>query len=48
MAQEIRSVLGFGVYLVLPSERITDHPVDGLRKHWLPANASIDSIQSLL
>ena len=48
MAQDIRSVLGFGVHLVIPSERLTDHPVDGLSEHWLPANASIDSIQSLL
>ena len=47
-ASDVRAVLGFGQHLVIPSERLIDHPVDGLSEQWLPADAEIDSIQLLL
>jgi glycosyltransferase involved in cell wall biosynthesis len=48
MASDVRSVLGFGQHLVIPSERLEDHPVDGLSEHWLPADAADSSIRALL
>jgi glycosyltransferase involved in cell wall biosynthesis len=47
-ASDVRSVLGFGHHLVIPSERLDDHPIDGLSERWLPANASPESIRSLI
>jgi glycosyltransferase involved in cell wall biosynthesis len=47
-ASDVRDVLGFGSHLVIPSERLVDHPVDGISEHWLPANASTEHLRSLL
>lgn len=47
-ASDVRAVLGFGHHLVIPSERLTNHPIDNLSERWLPADASPDSIHSLL
>ena len=48
MASDVRVVLGFGHHLVIPTERLTDHPIDCLSERWLPANASPESVRSLL
>jgi glycosyltransferase involved in cell wall biosynthesis len=48
MASDVRSVLGFGAHLVIPSERLHDHPVNGVSEQWLPADASTEAIESLL
>ena len=48
MANDIREVLGFGYHLVIPSERLIDHPVDGITEQWLPLDAPIETIRSLL
>ena len=45
---DLHTVLGFGVHLVIPSERLVDHPLDGISEYWLPANASEESICALL
>lgn len=47
-ACDVRAVLGFGHHLVIPSERLTDHPVDGMSERWLPRDASDEQIRSLL
>jgi len=47
-ASDVRAVLGFGHHLVIPSERLDDHPIDGLNERWLPADASPESIRLLL
>lgn len=47
-ASDCRAVLGFGWHFVVPSERLTDHPVDGLRERWLKPSASDDEIRGLL
>ena len=48
MANDVRGVLGFGHHLVIPSERLTDHPVDGITEQWLPRDAPTDKVRSLL
>ena len=48
MANDIREVLGFWYHLVIPSERLIDHPVDGITEQWLPLDAPIETIRSLL
>jgi glycosyltransferase involved in cell wall biosynthesis len=48
MACDVRSVLGFGHHLVIPSERLIDHPIDGITERWLPHDASSQQIRSLL
>lgn len=48
MACDVRTVLGFGHHLVIPSERLFDHPVDGLSERFLPADASPEMVRSLL
>ena len=47
-ASDVRSVLKFGHHLVIPSERLDDHPIDGCSERWLPSDASSESIRSLL
>jgi len=47
-ASDARAVLGFCHHLVIPSERLLDHPIDGLSERWLPADASSETIRSLL
>jgi len=47
-ASDVRAVLGFGYHLVIPSERLHDHSIDGLSEQWLPASASPEVIRSLL
>ena len=44
-ASDIRSVLGFGHHLVIPSERLVDHSVDGITEFWLPADAPDDLVR---
>ena len=48
MANDVRGVLGFGHHLVIPSERLTDHPVDGITEQWLPRDAPTYKVRSLL
>lgn len=48
MANDVRAVLGFGYQLVIPSERLTDHPVDGIAEFWLPHDAPESQVRSLL
>jgi glycosyltransferase involved in cell wall biosynthesis len=47
-ASDVLAVLGFGHHLVIPSERLHDHPIDGVSEQWLPADASPETIRSLL
>lgn len=47
-ASDTRAVLGFGNHLVIPSERLIDHPVDGITERWLPRDASTEFVRSLL
>lgn len=48
MAADARSMLGIGHHLVIPSERLIDHPIDGLTERWLPHNAPTEEVRSLL
>lgn len=48
MAHDVRTVLGFGHQLVIPSERLHDHPLDVRTERWLTADASTDVIRTLL
>ena len=48
MASDVRSVLGFGHHLVIPSERLVDQPIDGASERMLPANLSVELVRSLL
>lgn len=48
MAADVKDVLAFGSHLVVPSERLVDHSVDGVTEHWLPADAPCDSVRALL
>jgi glycosyltransferase involved in cell wall biosynthesis len=48
MASDVRSVLGFGHHLVIPSERLLDQPIDGTSERWLPADLSGELVRSLL
>jgi len=48
MASDVRSVLGLGHHLVIPSERLTDHPIDGITERWLPRDTSAESVRTLL
>ena len=48
MAHDARQILGFGKHLVVPSERLSDHPVDGIEEEFLSKDASEDVIRSLL
>jgi glycosyltransferase involved in cell wall biosynthesis len=48
MANDVRSVLNIGYHLVIPSERLSNYPVDGITEHWLPRDASTTRIQALL
>jgi glycosyltransferase involved in cell wall biosynthesis len=48
MASDVRTVLGFGHHLVIPSERLQDHSIDGVYERWLPGDAPIEYIYSLL
>ena len=47
-ATDVRAVLGLGHHLVIPSERLQDHPIDGVSERRLPAEASPESVRSLL
>jgi glycosyltransferase involved in cell wall biosynthesis len=48
MASDVRAVLGLGHHLVIPSERLVDHPVDGISEQWLPGDAPRELVRSLL
>ena len=47
-ASDVRAVLGFGHHLVIPTERLKDHPIDGFSERWLPADASAELIRTLI
>lgn len=47
-AQDIRSVLGIGRHLVIPSERLWDKPITGLDEVLLEPNCSADQLKTLL
>jgi glycosyltransferase involved in cell wall biosynthesis len=47
-ALDIREVLGLGTHLVIPSERLVDHPIDGITEHWLPHDAPIETVRHFL
>ena len=48
MAADARKVLGFGHYFVIPSERLKDHPVDGVSEKWLAKDAPEELVRALL
>ena len=48
MANDVRSVLGLDHHLVIPSERLVDHPVNGTNERWLSKDASVDLVRTLL
>lgn len=48
MASDLRSVLGLGHHLVIPSERLTDHPLDQPGERWLPKDAATEVVHDLL
>jgi glycosyltransferase involved in cell wall biosynthesis len=47
-AADCRAVLGIGWHFVIPSERLTNHPVDGISEHWLPVQANDEQVRGLL
>jgi glycosyltransferase involved in cell wall biosynthesis len=47
-AADCRAVLGIGWHFVIPSERLTNHQVDGISEHWLPRNAPDELVSELL
>jgi glycosyltransferase involved in cell wall biosynthesis len=47
-ASDIRAVLGLGKHLVVPTERLTDHPLVGNDEFWLPRGATDDEVAGLL
>lgn len=47
-AADCRAVLGFGWHFVIPSERLANHPVDGVTERWLKPTATDDEVRSLL
>lgn len=47
-AADIRAVLGVGWHFVVPSERLTDHPVDGVRERWMRPKATDGEVLALL
>jgi glycosyltransferase involved in cell wall biosynthesis len=47
-ACDSRDVLGFGLHLVIPSERLVDHPINGVTEQWLVADSSPEHVSSLL
>lgn len=47
-AADLRAVLKVGWHFVVPSERLSDHPVDGGRERWLRPEASDDEVRGLL
>jgi glycosyltransferase involved in cell wall biosynthesis len=48
MANDVRSILRLGYHFVIPSERLSNHPVDGIAEHWLPKDAPDELVRSLL
>jgi glycosyltransferase involved in cell wall biosynthesis len=48
MASDLRSVLGLGHHLVIPSERLSDHPLDQQGERWLSKEASPELVRGLL
>lgn len=47
-ASDVRAVLGFGHHLVIPTERLIDHPIDGFSERWMPQDASYEYVRSML
>jgi glycosyltransferase involved in cell wall biosynthesis len=48
MASDLRNVLGLGHHLVIPSERLADHPLDQPGERWFPKDAATDQVHDLL
>jgi glycosyltransferase involved in cell wall biosynthesis len=47
-AADSRTVLGFGWHFVIPSERLANHPVDGISELWLKPSSTDDEVRALL
>lgn len=47
-AADCRAVLGLGRHFVIPSERLANHPIDGVTELPLPRNAGDDQVRALL
>jgi glycosyltransferase involved in cell wall biosynthesis len=47
-ASDARAILGIGQHLVIPSERLTNHSIDGITERWLPSDASEELVRTLL
>lgn len=47
-AADCRAVLGIGRHFVIPSERLTDHPIDGVTEQMLSPQAPDDQVRSML
>jgi glycosyltransferase involved in cell wall biosynthesis len=47
-ASDARAILGIRHHLVIPSERLVDHPIDGVTERWLPHDAPEAQVRSLL
>jgi glycosyltransferase involved in cell wall biosynthesis len=48
MAMDMRSVLGIGCHLVIPSERLSDHPLQAENEVVLDPRASVERVAELL
>lgn len=48
MAADARRVLGLGYHFVIPSERLTDHPLDPADEFWLRPDAPLEVVRDLL
>jgi glycosyltransferase involved in cell wall biosynthesis len=47
-AGDLMRVLGFGRHVVIPSERLVDHPLDPATDVWLAPDASVESVERSL
>jgi glycosyltransferase involved in cell wall biosynthesis len=48
MAADVRRVLGFGRHIVIPSERLADHPLDPASDSLLPPDAPVAAVERAL
>lgn len=48
MASDLRSNLGFGHHLVIPSERLADHPLDHSGERWFSKEAPEEEVRNIL
>jgi len=47
-AVDIREILGLRYHLVIPSERLYDHPIDGITERLLPSDAPLAVVRNLI